>query len=263
MTNTISTSIDSRGVATLTLDRADKHNALNAQMLAELTTAAAELGSDEAVRVVVLTGTGKTFCAGGDLQWMRDQMQADPATRAREAAKLAYMLQALNTMPKPLIGALQGNAFGGGVGMASVCDVAIGVDHLKMGLTETRLGIIPATIGPYVLARMGEGRARRVFMSGRLFDAQEAVSLGLLARSVASDQLEAAIEAEVLPYLSCAPGAVAAAKALARRLGPCIDEGTIEMTIDALKTRWETEEAAEGIGAFFDKRKPRWMPETS
>jgi methylglutaconyl-CoA hydratase len=251
--------VDPRGVATLTLNRAEKHNALSAKMLAELTQAAADLGADDAVRVVVLTGAGKSFCAGGDLEWMREQMQADADTRATEAAKLAFMLQALNTMSKPMIGALQGNAFGGGVGIASVCDVAIGVDTLKMGLTETRLGIIPATIGPYVVSRMGEGRARRVFMSGRLFGAAEAVELGLLARAVPADEMAAAVEAEVVPYLSCAPGAVAAAKALARRLGPRIDEGTIAITIDALKSRWETEEAAEGIGAFFEKRKASWM----
>ena len=261
MPETISIATVVRGVATLTLNRPEKHNALSAAMLAELTQAAADLGADDAVRVVVLTGVGKSFCAGGDLDWMRAQMQADAAARAREAGKLAYMLQALNTMPKPLIGALQGNAFGGGVGMASVCDMAIGVDHLKMGLTETRLGIIPATIGPYVLARMGEGRARRVFMSARLFDAAEAVDLGLLARAVPADDLDAAVEAEVVPYLSCAPGAVAAAKALARDLGPRIDEGTIAMTIEALKSRWETQEAAEGIGAFFEKRRAVWMPD--
>lgn len=259
MFEAIKIDVDPRGVATLTLNRAEKHNALSAKMLAELTQAAADLGADDAVRVVVLTGAGKSFCAGGDLEWMREQMQADADTRAKEAAKLAFMLQALNTMSKPMIGALQGNAFGGGVGMASVCDVAIGVDTLKMGLTETRLGIIPATIGPYVVSRMGEGRARRVFMSGRLFGAAEAVELGLLARAVPSDEMAAAVEAEVVPYLSCAPGAVAAAKALARRLGPRNDEGTIAITIDALKSRWETEEAAEGIGAFFEKRKASWM----
>lgn len=259
MFEAIKIDVDPRGVATLTLNRAEKHNALSAKMLAELTQAAADLGADDAVRVVVLTGAGKSFCAGGDLEWMREQMQADADTRAKEAAKLAFMLQALNTMSKPMIGALQGNAFGGGVGMASVCDVAIGVDTLKMGLTETRLGIIPATIGPYVVSRMGEGRARRVFMSGRLFGAAEAVELGLLARAVPSDEMAAAVEAEVVPYLSCALGAVAAAKALARRLGPRIDEGTIAITIDALKSRWETEEAAEGIGAFFEKRKASWM----
>lgn len=260
MFETLTVDVDARGVATLTLNRAEKHNALSAQMLADLTQVAHDLGVDDGVRVVVLTGAGRSFCAGGDLSWMQEQMAADADTRGREAAKLAHMLQAMNTMPKPLIGALQGNAFGGGVGMASVCDVAIGVDTLKMGFTETRLGIIPATIGPYIIARMGEGRARRVFMSARLFGAAEAVDLGLLARAVPADDLAAAIEAEVVPYLSCAPGAVASAKALARALGPHIGEDTIAMTIDALKSRWETDEAAEGIDAFFDKRRAAWMP---
>ncbi|WP_425046152.1 crotonase/enoyl-CoA hydratase family protein [Primorskyibacter sp. S87] len=250
---------DARGVATLTLNRPEKHNAMSAQMLNDLTQAAGRLAGDDTVRVVVLTGAGKTFCAGGDLGWMQAQMAADPETRFREARKLAEMLQALNTLPKPLIGAVQGNAFGGGVGMASVCDVTIGVDDLKMGLTETRLGLIPATIGPYVVARMGEARARRVFMSARLFDAAEAVKLGLLARIVPASDLAEAVEAEVLPYLSCAPGAVASAKQLVHDLGPQIDDKAIDHTIRALVDRWETEEAVEGIAAFFDKRKPGWI----
>lgn len=255
---TITIETDPRGVATLTLHRPDKHNAMNAAMIAELTKAAGQLGADDNVRVVVLTGAGRSFCAGGDLGWMQDQMAADPDTRAREAGKLAWMLQALNTLPKPLIGAVQGNAFGGGVGMASVCDVAIGTARVKMGLTEVKLGIIPATIGPHVVARMGEGRARRVFFSGRLFDAAEAQALGLLARVVPEDALAAAVEAEVAPYLEAAPGAVAAAKALVRDLGPRIDEAAITHTIQALKDRWETEEAAKGIAAFFDKSAPPW-----
>ncbi|WP_170596031.1 crotonase/enoyl-CoA hydratase family protein [Ruegeria arenilitoris] len=258
MFETISISTDLRGVATLTLSRPEKHNAMSAQMIAELRQAAVQLGETNDVRVVVLTGAGKSFCAGGDLGWMQAQMAADPETRFVEARKLAEMLNALNTLPKPLIGALQGNAFGGGVGMAAVCDVAIGVDSLKMGLTETRLGLIPATIGPYVIARMGEARARRVFMSARLFDADEAVELGLLARAVPADELDAAIEAEVQPYLSCAPGAVASAKALVRDLGPRIDAAVIDHTIRALVDRWETDEAHEGISVFFDKRKPSW-----
>ena len=259
MFETITVETDARGVATLTLNRPEKHNAMSAQMLAELTEAAAQLGADDAVRVVVLTGAGKSFCAGGDLAWMQAQRDLDRATRAAEAGKLAIMLGALNSLPKPLIGKLQGNAFGGGVGMASVCDVAIGVDSLKMGLTETRLGIIPATIGPYVIARMGEGRARRVFMSARLFGAAEAVELGLLARVVPTADLDAAVEAEVIPYLSCAPGAVAAAKKLAQDLGGLASEQAVAMSIEALADRWETEEAAEGIDAFFDKRKAAWM----
>ena len=224
MTETIRIERDARGVATLWLDRAEKHNALSAQMIAELHGAARVLGDDDAVRVVVLAAKGRTFCAGGDLGWMRAQFDADPQTRATEAAKLAHMLQALNTLPKPLIGRVQGNAFGGGVGLMSVCDVAIGAEGVQFALTETRLGLIPATIGPYVAARMGEARARRVFMSGRRFDAGEAVALGLLARAVPEADLDSAVEAEVAPYLDCAPGAVARAKALLRGFGPRIDD---------------------------------------
>ncbi len=260
MFQTISLTIDARGVATLTLTRAGKHNAMSGQMIEELTQAAAQLDADDSVRVVVLTGEGASFCAGGDLGWMQAQMAADADTRYREARKLAEMLGALNTLGKPLVGAIQGNAFGGGVGLISVCDVAIGADHVKMGLTETRLGLIPATIGPYVVARMGEARARRVFMSARLFDAPEAVELGLLARMVPAADLSEAVEREVIPYLSCAPGAVASAKRLVRDLAGSVDDAAIDMTIRALVERWETDEAAEGIGAFFDKRKASWMP---
>ncbi len=259
MYNTISIEIDERGVATLALDRAEKHNAMSAEMMLELTAAAKQLGEDPKVRVGVLTGAGKSFCAGGDLAWMKEQMAADSETRFVEARKLAVMLNSLNNMPKPLIGKLQGNAFGGGVGMASVCDVAIGVNTLKMGLTETKLGLIPATIGPYVLSRMGEAMARRVFMSSRLFGADEAVTLGLLAKAVPAEELDNAVENEVVPYLSCAPEAVARAKALARSLGPRIDDAVIDHTIRELVACWDGDEAKEGVGAFFDKRPAAWI----
>ena len=256
---TLTITTNERGVATLTLNRPEKHNAMSGQMIVELKQAAEALGADDAVRVVVLTGAGKSFCAGGDLGWMQAQMAADPDTRFVEARKLAEALQALNTLPKPLIGRLQGNAFGGGVGMASVCDVAIGADNLTMGLTETKLGLIPATIGPYVLSRMGEAMARRVFMSARLFKAPEAVTLGLLAKAVPIEELDEAIEAEVAPYLACAPQAVARAKALARTLGPKIDDDVIDHTIGELVACWEGQEAKDGIGGFFAKRKPSWV----
>ncbi len=172
---------------------------------------------------------------------------------------MAPALQKLNTLPKPLIGRVQGQAFGGGIGMMCVCDVAIGVSGARFGLTETRLGLIPATIGPYVMARMGEARARRVFLSARVFDADEARDLDLLARVVAPEDLDAAIEAEVTPYLACAPGAVAAAKAQLRMLGAPIDAAVIDRSIRQLTDRWQTAEAQEGISAFFDKRKPDWQ----
>lgn len=259
MYETIRIDLDARGIATLWLARAAKHNALSAQMLRELTRAAAQLGASDSVRAVILAAEGKSFCAGGDLGWMQAQMQADAATRREGARELAYMLHALNELPKPLIGRVQGNAFGGGVGMMSVCDVAIAAETARFGLTETRLGLIPATISPYVLARMGEDKARRVFMSARLFDAPEAVQLNLLARVVPPADLDHAIEAEIVPYLDVAPKAVAAAKKLTRRLGPKIDKALIESTVEDLIAVWEGDEATEGIAAFFEKRKPRWQ----
>ncbi|WP_415920904.1 crotonase/enoyl-CoA hydratase family protein [Tateyamaria sp. SN6-1] len=257
--STVEISIDARGVATLTITRADKHNALDAATMDALTQAARTLGDDAAVRVVVLRGAGRSFCAGGDLNWMQAQMAADGAGREREARRLADMLWALNTMPKPLIGVVHGNAFGGGVGMAAVCDVALGAQGIKMALTETRLGLIPATIGPYVIARMGEGRARRVFMSGRVFDGAEAVRLGLLAQVAPADELDALVEAEVAPYLACAPGAVAAAKALALDLGGGVTAAQVDRSVAALRAQWETDEAGKGIAAFFDKRPADWV----
>lgn len=258
MFETIDLKRDARGVVTLWLDRERKHNALSAQMIAELRAAAEALAADGGVRVVVLAARGGTFCAGGDLGWMRAQFEADPETRSREAATLAHMLQALDTLPKPLIGRVQGNVFGGGLGLISVCDVAVGTDTLQMALTETRLGLVPATIGPYVAARMGVARARRVFMSGRRFDAAEAVDLGLLARVVPGRELDHAIEAEVSPYLDCAPGAVARAKALLRELGPRIDGAVIARTVAELDACWAGPEAQEGISAFFERRRPDW-----
>lgn len=259
MYETVSIEVDSRGVATLWLDREEKHNALSAQMIADLHAAAEAIGTDDGVRVVVLAAKGKSFCAGGDLGWMREQFEAAPEVRSAEATKLAMMLQALNTLPKPLIGRVHGNAFGGGLGMMSVCDVAIGAEGVKLGFTEPRLGLIPATIGPYVCARMGEAKARRVFMSARIFEAAEAVELGLLARAVPAEDLDAAVEAEIVPYLNCAPSAVARSKALLRTLGPQIDTDTIAHTIGALAEAWDTAEAHEGVAAFFDKRKPSWV----
>ncbi|MDO5646434.1 crotonase/enoyl-CoA hydratase family protein [Paracoccus sp. (in: a-proteobacteria)] len=259
MFETIRIDTDERGVATLWLTRADKHNALSQQMMQELTQAAADLGADPAVRVVVLAGEGASFCAGGDLGWMRDQMGADAETRRSGARLLAHMLSALNLLPKPVIARVHGNAFGGGVGMMSVSDIVIASDAAKFGLTEVKLGLIPATIGPYVMARMGEDKARRVFFSARLFGTDEAVALNLVTRSVAPDDLDAAIEAEIAPFLLAAPGAVAAAKAQCRALGPVIDDRVIEESIDRLVAVWEGSEAPEGIAAFFEKRKPAWQ----
>lgn len=249
---------DPRGIVTVTLNNTEKRNALSPQMIEELTQLAADLSQSQTARVVVLCGAGKVFCAGGDLEWMRSQMHADRERRKQEARKLAQMLRVLNELPLPLIGKIHGGAFGGGVGLACVCDVTIASDETKFGLTETRLGLIPATIGPYVIARISEGPARRIFMSSRVFDAQEAKELGLIADFVEKGGLEARVESEVKPYLSTAPAAVAAAKAFTRSLGDRIDDAVINDSIERLADTWERPDAKAGIDAFLDKKPPPW-----
>ena len=257
---TIAVEVGQTGIVALRLNRAEKRNALSAEMIAELTAFATEAQSRRDWRAIVLSGAGDVFCAGGDLAWMQAQMAADRATRMVEAKKLAMMLKALNEVPQPLIGAVHGGAYGGGVGLCAVCDVVFAAENARFGLTETRLGLIPATIGPYVIARMGEGMARRVFMSARLFDATEAQALGLVADVVAVDDLLARAGQEAEAYLMTAPGAVAAAKALARHLGGGATEAMIDASISALADTWESDEAREGVAAFFEKRKAGWMP---
>ena len=256
---TISLAVDRRGVASLTLRRHAQHNALSALMIRELTAVTGMIAADGDIRVVVLTGEGESFCAGGDLNWMKEQIAADRQQRIAEARRFALMLKALRDLPRPLIARVNGQAYGGGVGLISVCDVAIGTEGARFGLTETRLGLIPATISPYVVARIGAAKAQRLFTSARLFDARDAQEIGLIDRVVPPSDLDAAIEAEIRPYFSAAPGAVAAAKALVHSIAAPIDAAVIEMTLTRLADTWETAEAAEGVTAFLEKRKPSWF----
>ena len=206
---------DERGVVSLTLNRPDKRNALSAKMIDELTNFAISLPSD--VRVTVIQGAGNLFCAGGDLEWMNAQIKADRSTRIAEARKLAYMLKALNELPVPLIAKVHGAAYGGGVGLACVCDYVIASSNVKFGFTETRLGLIPSTIGPYVVGKMGQAKAREVFMSGNIFSELDAKNLNIV--SEISNDLDQSVEEHIVPYLKAAPKAVSEAKALVRSLG--------------------------------------------
>ena len=246
---------DERGVVSLTLNRPEKRNALSAKMIEELTDFTSML--TPYTRAVVIQGAGKLFCAGGDLDWMNNQIKADRLTRISEARKLAMMLKALNEIPVPLIGKLHGAAYGGGVGLACVCDFVISSSNVKFGFTETRLGLIPSTIGPYVVGKMGEAKAREVFMSGQIFNEVEAKKLNIV--SEISENLDQSVESHLNPYLQTAPKAVGEAKALLRSLGPRIDEQVIEGTIERLADIWEGEEASHGIDAFLNKTKPRWI----
>ena len=249
---------DGRGVATLTLARPEKHNALSAEMIAEISEAAGALAADATVRLVVLAADGASFCGGADLAWMKAQFEASRSGKIAEARRFAMMLQALNTLPKPLIGRVHGSVFGGGIGLVAACDVAIGAEEARSAFSEVRLGIIPATISPYVLARIGEAAARRTLLSGRTFDADEAHTMGLLASSVAAGGIDDAVEAEISAHLQAAPGAVATAKALVRCIGGAIDQAVVEDTIERLADAWESAEGREGVAAFFARRKPAW-----
>ena len=246
---------DKRGVVSLTLNRPEKRNALSARMIDELTSFTSSLTPD--IRAVVIQGAGELFCAGGDLEWMNAQISADRQTRIAEARKLALMLKALNEIPVPLIAKVHGAAYGGGVGLACICDFVISSSNVKFGFTETRLGLIPSTIGPYVVGKMGEAKAREVFMSAKIFSGMDAKRLNIV--SEISDNLDQSVENHILSYLKTAPKAVGEAKALVRSLGATIDDKVIERTIEQLADIWEGEEARHGIEAFFSKTKPSWV----
>lgn len=257
-TPTIRIERTSRGVARLTLARAEKHNALNIEMIRSLGVAAETLGEDASIRAVVLAGDGASFCAGADLGWMREQAVKDKPARLAEAMELAGMLQALDRLPKLLIARVQGPAYGGGVGLLAVCDIVIAADTAKFALTETRLGLIPATIGPFIVRRLGEGGARRVMLNAKTMDAREALAAGLVSVVVAPGELDAAVDAEVTAALACAPGAIADAKALCQQLArnPAADQRG--WSAEQLARRWETAEAQEGLASFFEQAPPSW-----
>ena len=255
---TISLVIDKRGVATLCLERPDKHNALNAQMIAELRDAAAIINAASDIRVVVLTGNGRSFCAGGDVNWFAENIERDRNGRIAESSTLADMLADLDQLQKPLIGKINGAAYGGGVGMISVCDIAVGVERSKFGLTEVRLGLLPANISPYVVARIGVNNSRATMLSGALFSATHAQSIGLLNHVVDEATIDAAIEAIVQDHLQAAPEAVAATKKLIRYVASHAMQDNMIYTADRLADAWETEEGKTGIDCFLNRTTPPW-----
>lgn len=256
--NTLLLNTAENGICTLTLNRPEKHNALNAEMISELRAAVKSIEQSPHIRVVILAANGKSFCAGGDLGWMQDQVNKDRAEKIAESSQLAFMLQELDALCKPTIACVHASAFGGGVGMMSVCDVVVVSKNAKFALTETRLGLIPATIGPYVVRRMGEGPARQVFMNAMTFDSERAVHLGLASFSVDDLELNSRVLAQAEAFLDCAPGAVADAKALCQHLARTAAPTQLEHTTQKLADRWETAEAKEGISCFFNKTKPSW-----
>jgi len=256
---TIAVKVDERGVGYLTLNRPDVHNAMNSLMWDEGRDATQALDRDPDVRVVVLSGTGKSFCSGGDLKYQLAQRGNPRDQKVSEARKLAQWLRDLDVLSKPLIGKIQGAAYAGGLGLISVCDIAIGLANASFAITEARLGLIPAMISPYVMRRLGTAKSRRYFLNGRRFDANEALALGLLDRVVAPEELEAAVEEEIDLALQCAPAAVATIKRLIDYVSTHQFEDNFTYTVDRIADMWDAPEAIEGLSSFVEKRKPSWV----
>lgn len=256
---TVTLETDSRAVAWLTLNRPEKHNALNAQLIDDLRSACRDINADKSIRVVVLTGKGESFCAGGDLAWMKDQAKETREEKIAGTQQLASMLHDLDTLSKPLIGRINGQAFGGGTGMISVCDVPVGLKATRFAVTDCSLGLVPATISPYVVARMGLANARSYMYNAKPFTGEDAKRLGLLAEAVDDGMLDEAVEKEIGYFLRCSPVAVEASKKLAQFVATHGFEDNLVYTADRLADAWETEDGQEGIRCFFAKETPWWQ----
>lgn len=249
------------GIRELRLNRPDVHNAFDDRLIAELTTELHEAGRDPAVRVVVLTGVGASFSAGADLHWMRGMAKASEADNRDDSLRLAALMRTLQFLPKPTIARVNGAAYGGGVGLVACCDVAIGVDTAKFGLTEVKLGLVPAVISPYVIAAIGLRQARRLFLTGEVFDAQTAASIGLLHEVVSADYLDDTVHTVLKQLAKAGPVAQREAKHLAFGMHGLTEAAAerIDHENAALIARLRvSEEGQEGLGAFLDKRAPSW-----
>ena len=248
------------GVARIRLNRPDLHNAFDAELIASLTSALESAGADPAVRVVVLEGAGASFSAGADLSWMRSMAAASEADNRQDSLALARLMRTLDALPKPTIARVHGAAFGGGVGLVACCDIAIGTPGAKFGLTESKLGLLPAVISPYVIAAIGTRHARRYFATAEIFDSAEAMRIGLLHQVAAEDALDAAVQKQVDLLLKAGPVASAAAKTLVREVAAHTDGARHDTDNAALIARLRVSpEGQEGLSAFLDKRKPQWV----
>ena len=253
-----------RAVARVALNRPQVHNAFDDVLVAELTQTLDRLDRDSSVRCVVLTGNGSTFSAGADLNWMRGMARANEAENRADSERLAALMRTLNTLSKPTLARVNGSAYGGGVGLAACCDIAISTDAAKFGLTEVKLGLVPAVISPYVTAAIGARQARRLFVTGEIFDAACAQRIGLLHEIVTPDKLDEQVD-RVLHWLAKGgPHAQREAKRLALELGGALDRdsGRTDIKNAALIARLRVSpEGQEGLAAFLDKRPPAWAKE--
>lgn len=253
--NDITVEADERGVVRVTLNRPAVHNAFNEGMIGELTDAFADLGKQDGVRVIVLAGNGASFSAGADLNWMKRAAEQDEYANREDALALAKMFDTLNSCPKPVIGLVQGAALGGGVGLVACCDVVIAQPEVSFGLTEVRLGLIPAVIAPFVIARTGAGAARRYMLTGERFDAATARRIGLVQEVMDAPDAAPVLDA----LLQGAPGAVAEAKALIHDVSRHAPGDDLRhLTARRIAARRVSDEGRAGVDAFLARRAPDW-----
>ncbi len=252
--------IDVAAVARVTLDRSDLRNAFNDEVIAEITQAFTELGARDDVRCIVLAAEGTAFCAGADLNWMRRMADFSREENLADAAKLAEMLRVIYECPKPTVARLQGDVVAGGMGLVACCDIAVSVESAGFCLSEVKLGLIPATISPYVIRAMGARAAHRYFLTAERFSAQEALRIGFVHEVVQADQLDSKVEEITQTLVKNSPNAVKVCKKLVQDVANLeISQPLIAKTVEGIADIRASAQGREGVSAFLAKRKPSWL----
>jgi methylglutaconyl-CoA hydratase len=252
--------IDKDGVATLTLNRPEIHNAFNDELISGLTDEFKKLSRDQDIRLIILTGEGKSFCAGADLNWMKSMVSYTEEENKEDSENLAALFLAINECSKPVIGKVNGHALGGGVGLVSCCDLVVSSDKAMFGFSEVRLGLIPATISPFVINKIGESHARAWFLSGERFNAESAKHMGLVHRVVPLAELDFAVERVIEEHLLAGPKASVWAKTLIKNVTK-FEEDVTDYTCSEIAKIRISDEGQEGMNALLEKRKPNWIKE--
>ena len=256
---TLDISIDGK-VATITLNRPDVRNAFNETTIAEIKQAFEEVGGNEGVRAIVLAANGPAFCAGADLNWMKKIAGYTHAENNADALQLAQMLRAIYLCPKPVVAKVQGDCYAGGMGLVAACDIIVAVDAANFCLSEVKLGLIPATISPYVIKAMGENASRRYFLTAERFSAQEALRIGFAHEVVIAEMLDAKVAEIVKALVNNSPNAVQQAKALVREVaGRPVNDALLADTAERIAHIRASEQGREGVQSFLEKRKPNWL----
>ena len=246
--------------ATVTLNRPDVRNAFNETTIAEITRAFRELGADADLRAIVLAANGPAFCAGADLNWMKKMAGYTHAENHADALQLAEMLRTIYLCPKPVVARIQGDCYAGGMGLVAACDIIVAVEEANFCLSEVKLGLVPATISPYVIKAMGENASRRYFLSAERFGAQEALRIGFAHEVAAADALDAKVAEIVKALVNNSPNAVQQAKVLVREVvGQTVNDALLADTAERIAHIRASEQGREGVASFLEKRKPSWL----